>query len=185
VVSDLDTAKARLTTNVHLARGCVLEPYRPDLVDIQVALRSYPEIQLSAIERPIRRSATTEILDYRDKYVGGEGMVSAPREIPAILPGTQAEEIRSYAHRIGDLASVRGVARIDFLVNDHEIYINEINTIPGSLSKHLFVEPPLAFAQLLGDLIREARERPAHRFGTSGADGLVLRSAGAIASKLA
>ena len=80
---------------------------------------------------------------------------------------------------------MRGVARIDFLANDHELFINEINTIPGSLSKHLFVEPPLPFSQLLGDLLREARERPAHRYSAAGADGLVLRSAGSIASKLA
>jgi D-alanine-D-alanine ligase len=83
------------------------------------------------------------------------------------------------------VASVRGVARIDFLANADEIFLNEINTIPGSLAKHLFVEPVVAFGQLLGDLVAEARERPAHRYSSAGADGLVLRSAGSIAAKLA
>jgi len=85
VVSDLATARARLTTNVHLAKGCVVEPFRADLTDVQVALRTYPGLSVSAIEKPLRRSQTAEILDYRDKYVGGEGMVSAPRELPAVL----------------------------------------------------------------------------------------------------
>jgi D-alanine-D-alanine ligase len=185
VVAELETAKARLRTNAHLQRGCVVEPFRQDLSDVQIALRTYPTLNLSCIERPIRRSATAEILDYRDKYVGGEGMVSAPRELPAVLAEGQAEQIEAMARAIADLASVRGVARIDFLVNDNEIYVNEINTIPGSLSKHLFVDPPLPFSRLLDDLITEAVERPSHHYSAAGADGLVLRSAGSIASKLA
>ncbi len=185
VVADLATARARLRANDHFANGCVVEPYRPDLHDIQIALLTYPDVTLSAIEKPLRRSADAEILDYRDKYVGGEGMVSAPRELPAHLPDERAERIRSLAHTLATLVGARGVARIDFLANEDEIYVNEINTIPGSLSKHLFVDPPLSFADLLGRLIREAIERPAHHYSSAGADGVVLRSAGSIAAKLA
>ena len=185
VVADLATAKALLNVNVHMSRGCVVEPYRHDLTDLQIALRTYPTLSLSSIEKPIRRSGAAEILDYRDKYVGGEGMVSAPRELPAVLPAGQTETIESCARTIAGLASVRGVARIDFLANETELYVNEINTIPGSLSKHLFVEPPLAFSRLLADLITEAIERPSHHYSAAGADGLVLRTAGSIAAKLA
>jgi D-alanine-D-alanine ligase len=185
VVADLATAKARLSSNPHLALGCVVEPYRSDLSDIQIAVRTYPTPSLSAIERPLRRTSEAEILNYRDKYVGGEGMVSAPRELPAVLADGQAETIRRYTSRIAAVASVRGVARVDFLASDDEIFVNEINTIPGSLSKHLFVDPPLAFARLLGDLIEEAVQRPAHRYSAAGADGEVLRKATSIAAKLA
>jgi D-alanine-D-alanine ligase len=185
VVADLATLKARLTSNVHFARGCVVEPYRPDLYDLQIAVRSFPDVTLSAIEKPIRRSTDTEILDYRDKYVGGEGMVSAPRELPANLPAERAAQIRALAHEIAVLAGVRGVARIDFLANDTELYVNEINTIPGSLSKHLFVEPVIAFLEQLDSLLTEAKQRPAYSYSTAGSDGLVLRSATSIASKLA
>ena len=185
VVADLATAHARLKANEHLARGCVVEPFREDLTDVQIAVRTFPQVALSSIEKPIRRSSVAEILDYRDKYVGGEGMVSAPRELPAVLAEGQAEAVREHARVIVGVASVRGVARVDFLANDHELYVNEVNTIPGSLSKHLFVDPPLAFAQLLSDLIAEAVQRPAHRYSAAGADGLVLRKAGSIAAKLA
>ena len=186
VVADLTTAKARLSSNPHLALGCVVEPYRADLSDLQIAVRTFPDA------RPSRRSSdhfaaatTAEILDYRDKYVGGEGMVSAPRELPAVMPAAQADAVRRYTNQIAEVASVRGVARVDFLASDDELFVNEINTIPGSLSKHLFVDPPIAFAQLLGDLIAEAVERPTHRYSAAGADGVVLRSATSIAAKLA
>jgi D-alanine-D-alanine ligase len=185
VVADLATAKARLSANTHLERGCVVEPFRRDLFDLQIAVRTYPTVSLSAIERPIRRSEATEILDYRDKYVGGEGMVSAPRELPAVLDPSQQAVIERCARTLVEVASVRGVARVDFLANDHELFVNEVNTIPGSLSRYLFVDPPLTFEQLLADLVAEALERPAHRYSASGADGLVLRSATSIAAKLA
>lgn len=185
VVADLATASARLATNPHFALGCVVEPYRSDLSDLQIAVRTYPMLDLSAIERPLRRTEDTEILDYRDKYVGGEGMVSAPRELPAVMPDAQADTLRRYATTIAEVASVRGVARIDFLASGDELFVNEINTIPGSLSKHLFIDPPLSFAELLGDLIAETIQRPTHRYSAAGADGLVLRKATPIAAKLA
>jgi D-alanine-D-alanine ligase len=185
VVADLATAVARRRANEHLTQGCVVEPYRRDLFDLQVAVRTFPDVAFSAIEKPIRRSTDTEILDYRDKYVGGEGMVSAPRELPAQLASERVTEILRVAAAVVDIAGVRGVARIDFLANDTELYVNEINTIPGSLSKHLFVDPPLPFLALLDDLVGEARARPTHAYSSAGADGLVLRSAGSIAAKLA
>jgi D-alanine-D-alanine ligase len=82
------------------------------------------------------------------------------------------------------LASVRGIARVDFLLAGDELYVNEINTIPGSLAKYLWVDPPIAFAQLLADMLDEAEARPTTHYTTAGADGTALRSAGTIASKL-
>jgi D-alanine-D-alanine ligase len=185
VVADFETAKARLSTNVHLRSGAVIEPFRADLSDLQIAVRTYPELQLSAIERPVKTSTTSEILDYRDKYIGGEGMASAPRELPASLSPERTEQVRSAARAVAALASIRGVARIDFMEGEAGCYVNEVNTIPGSLARYLFIEPPVTFAQLLGDLVAEAIERPTHRYSAAGADGLVLRGAASIAAKLA
>ena len=185
VVADLETARARLSANAHLSRGCVVEPYRDDLADLQIAVTTYPDVRLSQVERPLRRSSAAEILDSRPKYTGGEAMVSAPRELPAVISAEQASLIEHCARVLVEAASVRGVARIDFLANGRELYVNEINTIPGSLAKHLFVDPPLAFASLLTGLLDEALARPAHRYSAEGADGSVLRSAGSIAAKLA
>jgi D-alanine-D-alanine ligase len=193
VVEDVATARALLSnsnSSVHLRAGAVLEPYRPDLYDVQVALRCWPESQVSAIERPLRTprpsgAAGGEILGYTDKYVGGEGMASAPRELPANLPATVADEVRRAAHRIGELALVRGVARVDFLTDGTELVVNEINTIPGSLARYLWIDPVVPFSTLLADMVAEASARPTARYSAAGADGLVLRGASSIAAKLA
>ena len=184
VVKDVATARNLLASSVHFRRGAVIEPYRADLVDLQIAVRSYPTIELSAIERPERRTAGAEILNYADKYVGGEGMATAPRELPARIDADVAERIRAHARTAAAALGVRGVARIDFLWGGDELYFNEINTIPGSLSRYLFVEPAVAFTDLIDALLTEAVERPTARFSAAGADGAVLRSASAIAAKL-
>ena len=185
VVGDLDTARARLGANLHLAAGAVIEPFRSDLGDLQLAVRRYPSMELSAIERPIRREGGAEILDYADKYVAGEGMAAAPRELPAILDAARASEVRVAATAIADACLVRGIARIDFLEGDDGLFANEINTIPGSLSRYLFVDPARGFLELLDDMVAEATNVPSRRYETTGADGAVLRTAGSIAAKLA
>jgi len=167
-----------------LRAGAVVEPYRPDSYDLNIAVRTHPELQLSAIEKPVRKTAGASILDYKDKYVGGEGMVSAPRELPADIPDEWRERIRDAAARIVAVAGVRGLARIDFLADGDDLYVNEINTIPGSLSIYLWIDPQVPVAQLLRDLLGEATTGPGRAYSTQGADGSALRSAGSIAGKL-
>ncbi len=185
VVEDWPTACALAAGSVHLRRGAVVEPYRPDSYDLNVAVRTWPELQLSAIEKPLRSPGSAEILGYRDKYLGGEGMVSAPRELPADIPEGLEKGVRDAAVSVAAIALVRGVARIDFLVDDGNWFVNEVNTIPGSLAKYLWVDPSLVpFPTLLADLLAEAARRPTFRPDATGADGLVLRSAASIARKL-
>jgi D-alanine-D-alanine ligase len=184
VVEDFATARARLSANPHLRFGAVLEPYRPDLTDLQVAVRTWPSLELSAVERPIRALPSSDILDYRDKYVAGEGMAGANRQLPAEIPSELEKGLRQAGERIAGLAGVRGIARIDYLSDGEHFVVNEINSVPGSLARYLWVAPPIPFATLLADLLAEARQRPTHAYSAAGADGTVLRSAGSIAGKL-
>jgi len=183
VVKDADTAQALLRSSPHLRAGAVVEPFRAAAEDLNVAVRSWPELQLSAIEKPLRRDGSGDFLGYRDKYLGGEGMLSAPREFPE-LPSDIVSDIRDMATTVAALTGLRGVARIDFLGAEGELYVNEVNTIPGSLAKYLWVEPEVPFTRLLADLLEEALRRPAFQYSTAGADGSALRSAGDIADKL-
>ena len=62
--------------------------------------------------------------------------------------------------------------------------MNEINTIPGSLSWYFWAQEGISFAELLSQMLEEALESPAIGFRTDGADGSALRDVGAIAHKL-
>ena len=189
VVTDWETAVGLCRGSVHLRAGAVIEPYRADAVDVQVSIRAWPELSVSPIEKPIRAAGGAGgILGYADKYLGGEGMASAPRELPARLPSDIEARIVESARALGALVGLRGVARLDYLWGEStgDLYVNEINTIPGSLSKYLWeaCDPPVSFTALLTDLVAEAKARPSVHWSTEGADGSALRSAGTIASKL-
>jgi D-alanine-D-alanine ligase len=185
VAADLDTAKDLLRASPHFVSGAIVEPFKGDLFDLNVAVRSWPTLELSAVERPERATVGAEILGYSDKYSGGEGMASAPRELPAQIPAVLLDRIRDVALRVARLIGVRGIARIDFLSDgSEELWLNEVNTIPGSLARYLWVDPPVSFAQLLEAMIGEAQQVPASRMSAAGADGTVLRLAGSIARKL-
>jgi D-alanine-D-alanine ligase len=190
-VADLQTAVALLDASRHLRAGAVIEPYRADLFDLNVAVRSWPALALSAIERPLRTpraggaAGEPGILGYADKYVGGEGMASAPRELPASIDAELDRSLREVATTVSRLCSLRGVTRVDFLSDGNELFVNEVNTIPGSLARYLWIDPPLPFRTLLLGMVEEARARPSHHYSVEGADGTVLKGAGSIAAKLA
>ncbi|MCL4433341.1 MAG: hypothetical protein M1399_01000 [Actinobacteria bacterium] len=185
VVADLATAHGRAKVSPYLQRGAVLEPYRPDLADLNVAVRCFPAIELSAVERPLRQSDSEEILSYEDKYSGREGMASAPRELPAKVDATVMANIIDISRSLVDLVALRGVTRVDFLWNEDELYLNEVNSIPGSLARYLWIDPERRFIELLDGMISEALAGPAVIYSAFGADGSVLEKASDMASKLA
>ena len=172
----------------HTTRGVVAEPYHADASDVEVAVRTYPTPSLSLFARALRATSSAgPILSYADKYLGGEGMVSAPRQLPAQLPPGLEKELRDAAGLVAALVGARGVWRIDFLVDAQcsAWWVNEVNTVPGSLAKYLWVgEAAVDFPVLVADMISEALRRPSAKWGATGADGTALRSAASIASKL-
>ncbi len=184
VVSDAATSQARLAANRHLRSGAVVEPYRPQSVDLEVSVRCHPSLQLSVVNKPERTARGTEIYTYAQKYVVGHGMAAAPAERPARLDPGVERELRGAATALASAIGVRGAVRLDFLLDGGDLHVNEVNTIPGSLSRHLWQDTGVPFATLLADLLAEADLRPTYAPSTDGADGSVLRSAGPIRAKL-
>ena len=72
VIDSLETAKALLRSSPHLKAGAVIEPYKPNSIDLNIAVRLYPTPQVSAIEKPTR-SATNQVLGLRRQICGRRG----------------------------------------------------------------------------------------------------------------
>ena len=188
IVADLATARALTRSSPLLRDGAVVQRYLSDVIDLNISLRTWPELRLSAVERPLRSDST--IYTYAEKYLtGGGGMATAPRELPATLPPAIESALRAAAVEVSHLVMARSVMRIDFLWDGSDdptgLWVNEINPIPGSLSWYFWSHEGDSLIELLDDLIAEARDKPTRRFVTQGADGAALRSVGSIATKLA
>lgn len=182
IVGDEATAVSLLTTSPHLRQGAVVEPFIAGCRDLQVAVRTHPAVELSAIEEPIQSGSG--LYSYEQKYLawGESGRIA--RKLPAPLDPELEERLRRLALRVTEVAGLRSIARIDFLEKDGELWVNEVNTIPGSLAAYLWIDPPLSRLELLRGIIAEAKASPPRRFTTVGADGTALRNAGSVASKL-
>ncbi|MGQ0848345.1 MAG: hypothetical protein ACT4OP_04390 [Actinomycetota bacterium] len=182
VVEDWGTAQALGRHSPFLASGAVVEPFFAESRDLQVAIRTWPAFETSAIEAPTR--ADGGIYSYGQKYLAWGGEVSGGRELPARLPSELEERVRDLAGRVSRAAGLRGVCRIDFLEKDGEVWVNEVNTIPGSMAAYLWIDPPVSRPALFGAMLDEALSTATRRFSVAGADGSALRNAGAISQKL-
>lgn len=123
------------------------------------------EAEASECEEPLN---ATDILSYEDKYLSGgksaggsKGMASLARKIPADITPEQREVIRDMAVRAFQAIGGNGVARIDFMIDttDNSVYLNEINTIPGSLSFYLWKPMGVSYTELLDRMIGLALKR--------------------------
>ena len=108
--------------------------------------------------------SSDEILSYKDKYEGGsgtKGMSGASRQVPANLSAEKTKEIQELAMETFRVLGCAGVARIDFLMDTEtkKVYVNEINSIPGSLSFYLWEPVGKSFTELTGDLVKLAIKR--------------------------
>ncbi|MGH8914617.1 MAG: D-alanine--D-alanine ligase family protein [Acidimicrobiia bacterium] len=182
VAEDWPTVLALKRSSSYFDQGAVVEPFLTGSRDLQVAVRTYPGWEMSAIEAPIR--AAGGIYSYDQKYLAWGGEVSGGRELPAVLGSGLEEEIRRLSLRVTEVAGLRGIARIDYLERDGELVVNEVNTIPGSMAAYLWIDPPISRERLYQDMVEEARSGPIRVFSVAGSDGTALRSAGTIASKL-
>lgn len=182
VAEDWITVLALKASSRFFDQGAVVEPFLAGSRDLQVAVRTHPDFQMSAIEAPARSGEG--IYSYDQKYLAWGGEVSGGRELPAGLDDATAKGIGDLSLRVTEVAGLRGIARIDFLAKDGELFVNEVNTIPGSMAVYLWIDPPIERAQLFQDMLEEASRGRTRVFSTAGSDGTALRSAGAIASKL-
>ena len=111
------------------------------------------EAEASLCERPI---GWEEYLTFEDKYL--KGAKRPTRTIPADISEELTKRIQTMAVEIFCALDCKGVVRIDFLVDrtDGKLYVNEINTIPGSLSFYLWEPKGLSYSALLDRLIEQA-----------------------------
>ncbi len=122
----------------------------------------YEKASPSMCEEPIN---TDEILSYNDKYMSkssSKGMSSLKRKLPAEISQETENYIKDIAVKAFKVIGCSGVVRIDFLIdmdNENKVYVNELNTIPGSLSFYLWEATGKTFTELLDELISLAFKR--------------------------
>lgn len=177
---DLDKA---ITEAINYDVKIIVEAAVQNLVEVNCSVfGNYSNQETSVIEEV---TTDEEFLTYADKYTGGskgklksgssKGMASASRIIPARISDKLQKEVEETSKKAFRLLNLSGVCRIDYLIDKkaNKLYINEPNTIPGSLSFYLWEPTGKKYQDLLDDMITLAikdyknRSRKTYSFDTN------------------
>lgn len=141
-------------------------------VVVEAAVQNLTEVNCSVFGNYSHQEASVieevtsddEFLTFKDKYVGGskgklkgpsKGMASASRIIPARISEDLEKNIKETSKKAFKALNLSGVCRIDYLIDKktNKYYINEPNTIPGSLSYYLWEPTGKSYEELLDNMI--------------------------------
>jgi len=142
----------------------VIEKAVENLVEVNCSvIGNYEHQEASVLEEVM---GTKEFLTYQDKYIGGgkskgaksqasKGMAGANRILPARISDDMTKKVQQLAKDAFLSLNLAGVCRIDFLIDSkaEKIYINEPNTIPGSLSFYLWEPTGKKYEDMLDEII--------------------------------
>ena len=147
----------------------LVEEVVQNLKEVNIAVMgNYEHQKVSEIEEVL---SANKFLTYADKYIGdgkgklkgvkapvkgaSKGMASANRKLPAELSEKVRKEVEDVACEAFRALGSSGNSRIDFLVDEktNKVYINEINSIPGSLAFYLWEAKEIDFSTVLDEMI--------------------------------
>ncbi len=151
--------REELTAGIHQAlkydMKCLVEDYVPGQ-EIELSILGNEKPQASICGEII---PANEFYDYDAKYLNK----SSRLVIPAPLSEKTSEKVREWGVTAYKALECRGLARVDFFVTeDEEVFINELNTMPGfteiSMYPKLWLESGMTYTELLTKLIDLALE---------------------------
>ena len=150
-------AKAAIENAFLLDDRVIIEKYLAEKKDVNCAACLIKgEICVSEPEAAFG----TGIYSFEEKYVKRKADGSAMQPIKSggrvALNGEIRDKIRAYTRTVYKRMNLRGAVRMDFLVCKNDVYLCEVNTVPGSLAYYLFCERILDARAFFSDLLEEA-----------------------------
>lgn len=160
---DVDSLTEAIEIALSFDRKVIVEQGIENMKEINVSVLGYDTFEASVPEEPI---ASGELLSYADKYERGGGkksggMASLNRRIPAPIPMSLTKKLQDAAIMAVRQCDCSGVVRVDMIVRPEtgEFWVNELNTIPGSMSFYLWEATGVSYKELISRLIAIAYER--------------------------
>ncbi len=161
VVKDEKKIEEAIEDAISYDSKIVVEKLVDNLVEVNCSVVGNYDYQEASVLEEVM--STDEFLTYKDKYLGGsktktggsKGMASTDRVIPARLSKDLTKDIQETSKKIFKVLGLSGICRIDFLIDKkaNKFYINEPNTIPGSLSFYLWDPSGKPYPELLDEVI--------------------------------
>ena len=159
-VKDLENA---IEVALHYDDKVLVEEGIRNLIEVTLPIMGNDILTLAGIERPLNK---TNFFDFNDKYIsgnkkGGGGVNSEYSEIPAQISDDFKKQVENYGRETYRILGCSGIARIDFLIDSElkQVYVNEVNTLPGSLYCHNWRKVGISGVDLVTRLVSLAEEK--------------------------
>ncbi|OHA86622.1 MAG: hypothetical protein A3A96_01790 [Candidatus Zambryskibacteria bacterium RIFCSPLOWO2_01_FULL_39_39] len=147
---------------LHYDEKVLVEEGVENLVEVTLPIMGNDEPILASIERPLNK---TEFFDFQDKYLSGSKKVGGVNnnysEIPANIEPSLAEKVKELGEKTYKILGCSGIARVDFLIDSvlNQVFVNEVNTLPGSIYQHNWKKSGVSNIDLVERLIKFAEGR--------------------------
>ncbi len=136
-------------------KDCLIEPFC-SVRELEVAVL---DDGIPVVSPPGEITYPTAFYDYRTKYASHAAVPC----IPADIPKTLANEMKTYAIRLFDKLGCRHLARVDFFLVGEQLYFNEINTLPGMTEESMYfslleaagIPPQEAVSRLIAKVLHD------------------------------
>ncbi len=154
----------------HYDDKVLVEEFVEHLIEITLPIMGNEDIRPALPERPLNKG---EFFDYNGKYMSGGkkggGANSEYSEVPARISEEMTKRVIDLGVRVYRTLDCSGIARVDFLIDadTNIIYVNEVNTLPGSLYHHNWRKAGVSNMELVLGLVKLAEERFAEKKGVT------------------
>lgn len=145
--------KEQVLKCLHLDSNVLVENCVTNMQELNCAVfKRKGDLCLSQIEKV---GGKTNFLTFDDKYISKE----SKREIPAKISEKLKNQIYDYTKKVYTALNLRGVVRLDFIydLDSKKLYLNEVNTVPGSLAFYLYEGMGINYTMLCEAMLEEAR----------------------------
>jgi D-alanine-D-alanine ligase len=193
-VNDEKELTAAIEEAMTYDKRIIVEEGVSNLIEVNCSvLGDYENQEVADVEEVM---GNDEFLSFNDKYLSGgsskngskSGMAATNRIIPARISDELMSEVKETAKKVFRVLNTSGVCRIDFLIDSKEnkVYVNEINTIPGSLAFYLWESIDVDFTDLVNRIVELAikREREKEKLIFTYDSNILSNFSGSKASKL-
>jgi D-alanine-D-alanine ligase len=161
-VRDNSKLENAIEVALHYDKKILVEESVENLIEVTLPIIGNDKLELAGIERALNK---TEFFDFSEKYLSdnkkGGGVNSQYSEIPAKIDSGLTTQVKNLGEKTYRILDCTGIARVDFLIEniDKKVYVNEVNTLPGSLYHHNWKKVGVSGVELVNKLVTLAENR--------------------------
>lgn len=161
---DVDELENAIEVALHFDDKVLIENGIENLIEVTLPIMGNAELRTAEVEKPLNQ---TELFSFEDKYLSGGGKKSSGgvnntySEIPAKIGDELTHRVKETGKRVYQILGLSGISRVDFLIDSKSgtLYVNEVNTLPGSLYHHNWKQAGVSNIELVTGLVQLAEER--------------------------